>query len=44
MKKIKVILMIIMFCFIFNIDSVKATEELPDNGGKISSSQIIQLD
>ena len=42
MKKIKVILMIIMFCFIFNIDSVKATEELPDNGGKISSSQIIQ--
>ena len=42
MKKFKVILMIIMFCLIFNIDKVKATEELPDNGGKISSSQIIQ--
>ena len=42
MKKIKLILMLIMFCFILNIDKVKAVEELPDNGGKISSSQIIQ--
>ena len=42
MKRFKVILMIIMFCFILSIDKVKATEELPDNGGKISSSQIIQ--
>ena len=36
MKKIKLILMLIMFCFILNIDKVKAVEELPDNGGKIS--------
>ena len=42
MKRFKVILMIIMFCFILSIDKVKATEELPDDGGKISSSQIIQ--
>ena len=42
MKKFKVILMIIMFCFILNIDSVKATEELPDNGAKISSSVVTQ--
>ena len=28
--------------FILSIDKVKATEELPDDGGKISSSQIIQ--
>ena len=42
MKKFKVILMIIMFCLIFNIDKVKATEELPDDGAKISSSVVIQ--
>ena len=43
MKKIKITLMIIiMFLFIFNIEKINASTELPDDGAKISSSQIIQ--
>ena len=43
MKKIKIsLIIIIMFLFIININKVKAVEELPDDGGRISSSQVIQ--
>ena len=43
MKKIKIsLIIIIIFLFMFNINKVKAVEELPDDGGKISSSQVIQ--
>ena len=43
MRKIKIsLIIIIIFLFMFNINKVKAVEELPDDGGKISSSQVIQ--
>ena len=43
MKKIKIILiLIIMITIIFNINYVKAINELPDNGAKISSAVITQ--
>ena len=43
MKRIKIsLVIIIMFLFIININKVKAVEELPDDGGRISSSQVIQ--
>ena len=43
MKKIKLLLFIItIICFLNIFNSVNAVEELPDNGAKISSSQIIQ--
>ena len=43
MKKIKLLLFIItIICFLNIFNSVKAVEELPDNGATISSSQIIQ--
>ena len=42
MKKIKIILMIVMFLFVFNIEKINASTELPDDGAKIASSQIIQ--
>ena len=43
MKKIKIsLVIIIMFLFVININKINAVEELPDDGGKISSSQVIQ--
>ena len=43
MKKIKIsLIIIIMFLFIININKINAVEELPDDGGRISSSQVIQ--
>ena len=43
MKKIKIsLIIIIMFLFIININKINAAEELPDDGGRISSSQVIQ--
>ena len=43
MKRIKIsLVIIIMFLFIININNVNAVEELPDDGGRISSSQVIQ--
>ena len=43
MKKIKIsLIIVIMFLFVININKVKAVEELPDDGGRISSSQVIQ--
>ena len=43
MKKIKIsLIIIIMFLFIININEINAVEELPDDGGRISSSQVIQ--
>ena len=43
MKKIKVLLLILFTILCINsLNVVKAAEELPDNGAKISSAQIIQ--
>ena len=43
MKKTRFLLFtILVFAFFITINKVKATDELPDNGAKISSSQIIQ--
>ena len=43
MKKLKIILIIIiMIVIIFNINYIKAINELPDNGAKISSAVITQ--
>src|SRR5690625_5184792 len=43
MKKTKYFLfIIIVFAFFITFNKVNAVEELPDNGAKISSSQIIQ--
>ena len=43
MKRIKIsLVIIIMFLFVININKINAVEELPDDGGKISSSQVIQ--
>ena len=36
------IILMVLFLNILYIDKVNAVEELPDNGAKISSSQIIQ--
>ena len=43
MKKIKIsLIIVIMFLFVININKVNGAEELPDDGGRISSSQVIQ--
>lgn len=43
MKKIGIFLLIFYTCVcMFSINKIKATEELPDNGAIITSSQVIQ--
>ena len=42
MKKIKVILLILFIAVFANFNMINAAEELPDDGAKISSAQIIQ--
>ena len=43
MRKTKILMIILFICFCFiGVNNVNATEELTDNGAKISSAQIIQ--
>ena len=41
-RKIKIILIIIMFLLMININRVNATDELPDDAAKISSAIVTQ--